>query len=82
MIACSCSRSLTSTERRYQHFFDKRQSLQARIHKTMSVCVEFNVRLYWHQQMNTNFRRFKMLALQTMAGDALKDDVIDATSFV
>ena len=26
--------------------------------------------------LNTNFRRFKMLALRTMAGDALKDDVI------
>ena len=30
--------------------------------------------------MNTNFRRFKTLALQTMAGDALKVDVSDATS--
>ena len=29
--------------------------------------------------MNTNFRIFKMLALQTMACDALKDDVNDAT---
>ena len=27
--------------------------------------------------MNINFRRFKMLALQTMAGDALKVDVND-----
>ena len=32
------------------------------------------------QQMNTNFRRFKMLALLTMAGEALKDDVDDAMS--
>ena len=30
--------------------------------------------------MNTNFRRFKTLALRTMAGDALKVDVNDATS--
>ena len=30
--------------------------------------------------MNTNVRRFKMLAFRTMAGDALKDDVKDATS--
>ena len=30
--------------------------------------------------MNTNFRRFKTLAFQTMAGDALKVDVSDATS--
>ena len=30
--------------------------------------------------MNTNFQRFKMLALQTMAGDELKDDVNNATS--
>ena len=30
--------------------------------------------------MNTHFRRFKMLALRTMAGDVLKDDVNDATS--
>ena len=25
--------------------------------------------------MNTTFRRFKLLALRTMGGDALKDDV-------
>ena len=31
--------------------------------------------------MNTNFRRFLMLALRTMAGDALKVDVNDAMSF-
>ena len=30
--------------------------------------------------MNTNFRRYKMLALRTMAGDKLKDDVNNATS--
>ena len=30
--------------------------------------------------MNTNVERFKMLALQTMAGDELKDDVNNATS--
>ena len=30
--------------------------------------------------MNTNFRRFKTLALRTMAGDVLKVDVNDATS--
>ena len=30
--------------------------------------------------MDTNFRRFKTLALRTMAGDALKVDVNDATS--
>ena len=32
--------------------------------------------------MYTNFGRFKMLALRMMAGDALKDDVNDATSFL
>ena len=30
--------------------------------------------------MNTNFGRFKMLALRTMAGDELKDDVNNAKS--
>ena len=30
--------------------------------------------------MNTNLRRFKMLALWTMAGDELKDNVNNATS--
>ena len=30
--------------------------------------------------MNANFRRFEMLALGTMTGDALKDDISDATS--
>ena len=30
--------------------------------------------------MNTNFKRFKTLALRTMAGDALKVDVSDAAS--
>ena len=30
--------------------------------------------------MNINFGRFKMLALGTMAGDKLKDDVNNATS--
>ena len=30
--------------------------------------------------METNFRRFKMLALRTMAGDEVKDDVNIATS--
>ena len=63
-------------------FFDKRQSLKARKHKTKSICVELIVRYYSHQQMNTNFRRFKMLALRTIAGDALKDYVNDATSLV
>ena len=32
--------------------------------------------------MDTNFGRFKMLALRTMAGDELKDDVNNATSFL
>ena len=30
--------------------------------------------------MNTNFRRFEMLALRTIAGDELKDDVNNAMS--
>ena len=30
--------------------------------------------------MNTHFGRFKLLALRTMAGDKLKDDVNNATS--
>ena len=32
--------------------------------------------------MNTDCRLFKTLALQTMAGDAFKVDVSDATSFL
>ena len=32
--------------------------------------------------MNTDFRRFKMLDLRTMACDALIGDVNDATSFL
>ena len=32
--------------------------------------------------MDTNFGRFKMLALRTMAGDELKDDVNNAKSFL
>ena len=80
-ISCLYNGSLTSTERRYQRFFFyKRQSLKARIHKTKSICGELNVRLYSHQQMNTHFLTFKRLALRTMAGDALKDEVNDATS--
>ena len=31
--------------------------------------------------MNTNFDRFIMLVLQTMAGDELNNDVINAMSF-
>ena len=80
-ISCSCSRSLTSTERGHQHFFDKRQSLKARIHKLKSICGELNVRLYSHRQMNTNFGRFKTLALRIMSGKAIKVDVNDVTSF-
>ena len=30
--------------------------------------------------MDTHFGRFRMLALRTMAGDEVKDDVINATS--
>ena len=81
-ISCLCSRSLTSTEQRYKRFFNKCQSLTAPIQKPKSICVELNVRLYSHQQMNTNFRRFKTLALRTMADDAFKVDVNDATSIV
>ena len=44
MTSSSCSGSLTSTERRYQRFFDKHQSLKAPIHKPKSICVELNVR--------------------------------------
>ena len=43
-ISCSCSGSLTSTERRYHRFFDKRQSLKVCIHTPKSICVELNVR--------------------------------------
>ena len=32
--------------------------------------------------MNANFRRFKTVALQTMACDALKVDVSDAEDFI
>ena len=31
-------------ERRYQHFFDKRQSLKARIHETEGIFVDLIVR--------------------------------------
>ena len=31
--------------------------------------------------MDTNFGRFKMLALRTLAGDELKDDVNNAKSY-
>ena len=41
--------------------------------------VDFNVRYHLHQQMDTNFGRFKILALRTMAGDEVKDDVNNAT---
>ena len=33
------------------------------------------------QQMETNFGRFKMLALQTLAGEELKNDVNNAMLF-
>ena len=56
--------------------------LKARIHKPKRICVKLNVGLYSHQQMDTNFRRFKTLALRMMAGDALKVDVNDATSIL
>ena len=62
--------------------FDKRQSLKARKHKVKSICVVLFIRFYSHQQMNTQFRRLKMLTLRTMAGDALKDYVNDVTSLV
>ena len=32
--------------------------------------------------MDTNFGRFKMLALRTMAGDGLKNGVNDTASFL
>ena len=57
-------------------------NLKARKHKTKSICVKFIVRYHSHQQMNTNFRRFKTLTLRNMAGDKLKDYVDDATSLV
>ena len=41
---CSCSGSLTLTERWYQRFYDKRQSLKACIHKPKSIYVELNAR--------------------------------------
>ena len=43
-ISGSGSGSLTSTGRRHQRFFDKRQSLKAGVHKPKSICVELNVR--------------------------------------
>ena len=43
-ISCTCSGLLISTDRRYQRFSDKRQSLKAPIHKPKSICVELNVR--------------------------------------
>ena len=41
--------------------------------------VEFDGRYHLHQHMDTEFGRFKMLALRTMAGE-VKDDVNNATS--
>ena len=35
---------LHESKRRISTFFDKRQSLKARIHETKSICVDFNVR--------------------------------------
>ena len=61
-------------------FFHKCQSIGARIHKTKGICVELIVRKCSHHHMNTHFRRFKMLALQTMAGEELKNDDTNATS--
>ena len=61
--------------------FDKRQSLKAHVHNIKTTCVKLYVRQYSHQQMNTIFRKFKMLALRTMAGDAHNCDVNDVTSF-
>ena len=61
--------------------FDKRQSLKARKHETKGIFDDFNVRQHSHQWMDTNFGRFRMLALRIMAGEGLKDDVNNATSF-
>ena len=66
-------------ERRYRHFFDKRQALKARKQETKGIFVDLNVRYHSHQQMDTNFGRFKMLALRNMAGDEVKDDVNNVT---
>ena len=62
-------------------FFEKRRSLKSCIQKPKSICVELNVRKYSHH-MNTNFRRFKTLALRTIADNVLKVDIHDATSIV
>ena len=67
-------------ERRYRCFSYERQSLKARIHETKGIFVDLNVRYHSHQQMDTNFGRFKILALRTMAGDEVKDDVNNVTS--
>ena len=65
-------------ELRYQRFFfDKHQSLKAHIHKTKSIGVELKM---LDSSTCTSKRRFKKLPLRTMAGDALKDEVNDATS--
>ena len=61
-------------------FLDKRQPLKARIHETRGIFVDFNVRVYSHQQMDKNSGRFKMQALQILAGDELKADVNNSTS--
>ena len=68
-------------ERIYRRFFVKRQSLKARKHETKRIFDDFNVRQHSHKRMDTNFGRFRMLALRTMADEELKDDVNNATSF-
>ena len=42
-LVCITGR-LHRPERRYQHFFYKRQSLKARIHETEGIFVDFIVR--------------------------------------
>ena len=48
--------------------------------KTKGTFVDFNVRLYSRQQMDTKFKRLKMQVSKPWLGD-LKDDVYNATSF-
>ena len=73
---------LHQPERRYRHFFYKRQSLKARKHETKGIFDDFTVRQHSHQRKDTHFRRFRMLVFRTMAGEGLKDDVNNATSFL
>ena len=52
--------------------FKKTSITKSCLHETNVVFADLNVRKYSNQQMDTNFGRFEMLALRTIAGDEFK----------